>query len=413
MGGTGKSVGDKRPPRGVTIREHKSVKSLQIEFTYRGVRCRESLRLEPTTANIRYAEGLRSEIQRKIVSESFKYQDYFPDSPRAALFGHVVRRTTLGDLLKAQLTGYEHAAANGHISPSTLNGYRKIINGHLLPQFAATEVRLLAPSTVREWVSSLGVTAKTARNVLSVLRSVLDDAVNDELISQNPLDKIALKKLLTMTAKKSEYTVDPFDNLEIEAIVATATGQARNLFQFAFWSGLRTSELIGLEWGDIDWIHGTVRVQRAVVVKTEKGTKTSAGTRDVMMLPLARAALQAQKEHTFLAGARVFHNPRTGTEWETDAQIRKTCWTPVLKKAGVRYRNPYQTRHSYASRLLSAGENPWWVSKQMGHVDVEMVFRHYGKWIPNTDTGQYRPVNDWNGTQNPNDTQTTREGIAG
>ncbi|QPI52885.1 site-specific integrase [Massilia antarctica] len=395
MGGTGKPVSDKRPPRGVSIREHKNVKSLQIAFVFRGVRCRESLRLEPTAANIRYAEGLRAEISRKIISESFKYHDYFPDSPRAVLFGHVVTKKTIGDLLRAHMLGYEHAAAHGQMSPSTRDGYRKIIDGHLLPQFGAIEVRLLTPAPVREWVGALGVTAKTARNILSVLRSVLDDAVNDELIEQNPLDKIALKKLLTRTAKKTVYEVDPFDELEVRAILAAATGEARNLFQFAFWAGLRTSELIGLEWGDIDWIHGQVRVQRAVVAKTEKGTKTEAGKRDVLMLPLARAALQAQKEHTFLIGGRVFHNPRTCTPWETDAQIRKTCWTAILKKAGVRYRNPYQTRHTYASRMLSAGENPWWVAKQMGHVDVEMVFRHYGKWMPNKDSGQYKPVNDW------------------
>jgi integrase len=61
----------------------------------------------------------------------------------------------------------------------------------------------------------------------------------------------------------------------------------------------------------------------------------------------------------------------------------------------VRYRNPYQTRHTYASTLLSANENPWWVAKQMGHVDVEMVFRHYGKWIPNKHGDQQETVNDW------------------
>jgi len=395
MGRAGEQGGGKRPPRGVSIREHKSIKSIQIAFVFKGVRCRESLRLDPTAANIRYADGLRAEINRKIVSESFKYHDYFPDSPRAALFGHVVSKKTIGDLLRAQMKGYEHAAEQGHMSPSTRDGYRKIIDGRLLPQFGDIEVRNLAPGPVREWVGELGVTAKTARNILSVLRSALDDAVNDELIEQNPPDKIALKKLPVRTAKKSTFEVDPFDEPEIRAILGACDGEARNLFQFAFWAGLRTSELIGLEWGDIDWIHGQVRVQRAVVAKTEKGTKTEAGKRDVLLLPAARAALLAQKEHTFLAGGRVFHNPRTGAPWETDQQIRKTCWAHILKKAGVRYRNPYQTRHTYASRLLSAGENPWWVAKQMGHVDVEMVFRHYGKWMPNKDAGQYKPINSW------------------
>jgi integrase len=407
MGGTGTKGGAKQTPRGVTIRSNKTSESLQIDFIYKGVRCRESLRLSPTASNIKYAAGLLGEIQRKIGSESFRYQDYFPDSPKAKLFGYSVTKVTVGDRLRQQLKGYEHATANDKMSPSTLNGYRKIIEGRLIPEFDSYQLRLLAeqPSIIRTWVSGLGVTAKTARNILSPLRSMFDDAINDQMIEQNPLDKIALKKLLVTTSKKSDYVVDPFDDLEEQAILSSCDGHAKNLFQFALWSGLRTSELIALQWGDIDWVHGLVRVHRAVVVKTEKGTKTEAGTRDVLMLPKAMEALKAQKELTFLADGRVFYNPRTNEPWETDGQIRKTCWTHVLKKAGVRYRNPYQMRHTYASRLLSAGENPWWVANQMGHADVEMVFKVYGKWIPTKASGQYKPVNDWS---DQNDTQTTR-----
>ncbi|NUO87737.1 MAG: site-specific integrase [Cupriavidus sp.] len=396
MGGTRGSGDGKRPARGVTVREHANVKSLQIFFVYKGVRCRESLRLEPTAQNIRFAENLRGEILRRIENGSFRYIDYFPESPRAKLFGFVVTKKTVGDLLRAQKQAHQAAVANGQMSPATAEGYRKVIEGRLMPKFGETALSNLTPALLREWIAELGVTAKTARNIVSVLRSTLDDAVNDELLEQNPLDRIALKKLLARTTKKSTYQVDPFDANEKAAIIAAAEGQARNLFQFALWSGLRTSELIALEWKDVDWVNGRVRVQRAVVVKTEKDTtKTEAGTRDVVLMPLARASLEAQKEHTFLANGRIFHNPRTGTPWETDGQIRKTCWVYVLKKAGVRYRNPYQTRHTYASTLLSAGENPWWVAGQMGHVDVEMIFRHYGKWIPNHHDGGYRFANDW------------------
>jgi len=405
MGGTGKQGDVKRPPRGITIREHASVRSIQIEFAYRGVRCRESLRLEPTAANIKYADGLRVEIARKIADGVFVYTDYFPDSPKAVQFGHAPVKKTVGELLRDQLKGYEKATANGQMSPSTLNGYRKVIEGKLLPKFDRLLLKDLTPAMLREWIGGLGITAKSSRNIITPLRSTLDDALNDELIPYNPLDKIALKKLLTRTSIKSTYEVDPFDEAEKDAILAATNGQKRNLFQFAFWSGLRTSELIALEWGDIDWIHGTVRVQRAVVVRVEKGTKTEAGTRDVMLLPLAKEALIAQKEFTLLEGKRIFHNPKRGKPWETDSQIRRTSWIPTLKKAGVRYRNPYQTRHTYASTLLSANENPWWVAKQMGHVDVEMIFRHYGRWIPSKRGDQYQLQNDWS---RPNDTQTAR-----
>lgn len=95
-------------------------------------------------------------------------------------------------------------------------------------------------------------------------------------------------------------------------------------------------------------VYGVVRVHQVVVAKQRKSTtKTPSGTRDVYLLPAARAALEAQKAHTFLAGARVFHNARTGKPWDGDKQIR-VIWQFILKAAGVRYRCPYQCRHTPA-----------------------------------------------------------------
>lgn len=81
----------------------------------------------------------------------------------------------------------------------------------------------------------------------------------------------------------------------------------------------------------------------------------------------------------------MFHDPRTGEPWSGDKQIREWHWRALLKRAEVRYRYPYQTRHTYASTLLSAGENPVWVASQMGHKDWVMIVRTYGRWIPSVD----------------------------
>jgi len=47
----------------------------------------------------------------------------------------------------------------------------------------------------------------------------------------------------------------------------------------------------------------------------------------------------------------------------------------------VRYRRQYQTRHTYASMMLTAGESPVWLANQMGHSDLTMIARTYGRWI--------------------------------
>ena len=63
--------------------------------------------------------------------------------------------------------------------------------------------------------------------------------------------------------------------------------------------------------------------------------------------------------------------------------VSKRVWYPTLKKAGLAARNPYQTRHTAATLWLASGENPEWVSRQLGHSNSEMLFRVYSKFIPN------------------------------
>lgn len=386
-------MGRAGPPRGVTIRPFKTEERIQIAFRFEGVECRELLPPgKPTKAYQDYAAGLRAEIRRKIKDGTFSYAAYFPDSPRVKQFGPVKKWVLVGDLLKRQLSLYEQQAAAGNLSPSTLLGYAKAINGVLLPRWETKAIGDLAPSDLRQWISEIGATAtaKTVRNVLTPLRSVLDDAVNDELISASPLERVALKKLLKQTAQKSKYDVDPLNTDEVTAVLNAARADERPFVQFLLETGLRTGEMIALTWGKVDWIGSTLRVDENIVTGMEDGKmarvtkkpKTDAGIRNVELSAAALQALRDQKSFTFLAGGRVWHNGATSQPWESDAQIRKTLWLPLLKRAGVRYRNPYQTRHTFASTRLTAGANPFWIADQMGHVDGEMVFKTYGKWIP-------------------------------
>ncbi|SOD29448.1 Phage integrase family protein [Variovorax sp. YR752] len=59
------------------------------------------------------------------------------------------------------------------------------------------------------------------------------------------------------------------------------------------------------------------------------------------------------------------------------------CRDDVLRQAlaHLRYRNPYQMRHTFASQLLSQGENPAYIAKLLGHKTTEMVIRNYGRWV--------------------------------
>ena len=402
-------------PRGIKVRPGKDGDRIQIAFSFEGKECREML--PPGKVNktaIDYAVGLRAEIKRKIASGTFSYGQYFPESARARAEAPKIKMLTVGDLLRKQRQIYEQQGENGTIEASTLLGYVKAIKNVLIPKFDKMTLAELTPSLLREWLSGMGVTAKTARNRLTPLRSMLDDAVNDELLEFNPLDRIALKKLLRQTSAKSDYEVDPFNHEEVAAVLKACRSDERHMIQFWINTGLRPGEMIALSWGSIDFVGRRVRVEANQVTgfrdgkvsRVSKGPKTEAGKRDVELSNDAWSALIAQKAVTFVGGGQIWLNPRSGQPWGSDAQIRRTMWEPLLKRAGVRYRNPYQMRHTFASTLLTAGANPFWIATQLGHVDGEMVFKIYGRWIPKN----YQPTSGF--AQNSHAEANTASGAA-
>jgi integrase len=346
---------------------------LHLDFYYQGIRYRPSLKLEDNRANRLHAERLHAAIEHEISIGTFDFAKHFPNSKKAISANYTHNKTV------SQALDEYMRSVNRVLEKSTIKGYNSAIEFYLKPNFGHIKLTDLTASMIKSWIGSLTISAKRINNVLIPLRTIFSDAYAEELINKNPM--LRVKNLPVITEEPN-----PLTPIQIEAILKELPQQGKNLIQFALWTGLRTSELLALEWGDIDFKAELVRVRRAIVNKNSKQPKTKSGERDVKLFPPSREALINQKQFTFLAGAKVFNNPNTNKPWETDAQIRRTLWIPALKKAGVEYRNPYQTRHTYASTLLSAGEPPMWVANQMGHKDWAMIRRVYGRWIPEVDT---------------------------
>lgn len=353
--------------RGITKRGN----SVQLSFTFQGVRCRETIPLPPTKTALKELTLKLQAIKHEIRIGTFDYLRHFPYSKKAKEF----RKTrpnlyTIEEALKSWLQRNQ-----AKLQLSTLQDYNSAIYHHLIPTFGHLTIAELTASKVKEWLSELPCSNKRKGNILTPLRQTFDELYHDEIIDKNPLTRV--KNLPNKTREP-----EPFTQKEIAKILNELTGQNRNLIQFAFWSGLRTSELIALKWQDVDFEHNRVFIRSAYVRGQLKETKTKSGKREVTLQPQANEALLDQQAYTKQQNETVFHDPDTNQPWRNDQPIRKKIWISALKKANIRYRNPYQTRHTFASTLLSRGENPLWVAQQMGHKDWGQIIKIYGRYIP-------------------------------
>ncbi|WP_275668944.1 site-specific integrase [Photobacterium phosphoreum] len=183
--------------------------------------------------------------------------------------------------------------------------------------------------------------------------------------------------------------------------------QAANLWTIAVYTGLRHGELCSLAWEDIDLKNKTITVKRNLTNQNRfKVPKTRAGERTINLLSPAIAALQRQKAISFLYPSNdidialrqkgkkridkctwVFitglskHGKSVNCGYIGNVAINR-LWHDSIKRSGIRSRNPYQTRHTYACWMLSQGVNPAFIASQMGHKDMTMVLKVYATWMP-------------------------------
>ncbi|SFM55731.1 site-specific integrase [Nitrosomonas communis] len=348
--------------------------SIEIDFYYKGQRCRERLPLKPSPVNLKKASQHRAAILNAIDAGTFDYSYTFPESKNALKFAS--SQYTVKTYLTEWLTNKQPI-----LKASTYNEYKKIIEHEIIPKFGDKLLASLSRADVRTWVASMNWTNSRISNILSPLRTALKEATHDDLIQSNPLLGWSYRR---NEAPEKEDHVDPFTQEEQQAIINAATGQIRNQCIVFFWTGMRTSELVALEWADIDWARKKIKINKAKTeyADSDEKTKTVKGRREIDMLPPVEQALINQKQYTLLCNNKVFHDPNYNEPWKGDKAIRIRIWVPLLKKAGVRYRNPYQTRHTFASMMLSAGENLAWLSAQMGHSNVLITAKIYARWIP-------------------------------
>jgi integrase len=357
---------------------------LQLDFRYRGVRCREQTKLTDTDRNRRRLTKLLQKIDAEITLGTFDYGRYFPNSPRAANFrNHDQRllelqsRTPCFDMF-AESWLDENQIRWRSSYYSTISG---TVDKYLVPRFGDQHLESITRAEILEFRAELRkrrikngrtLSADRVNHIISPLRMMLDEAaLRYDFIS--PMQGI---KGLPV----GRTDVEPFTLDEVNTIIATVRPDFRNYYTTRFFTGMRTGEIDGLQWHYVDFDRREILIRQALVNAELGPVKTDGSQREILM---SQPVLKALKDQYDVSGDREFVFCNQAGNPHCHRNVTKRVWYPILRHLGLRKRRPYQSRHTAATLWLASGENPEWVARQLGHTTTEMLFRRYSRFIPN------------------------------
>ena len=367
-----------------TIRERGG--KLIADFRYMGIRCRETTSLEDNTYNRRILKKRLEQLEAEITLGTFEYEKYFPKSKRIEEF----REKRYQQIsVQTQIPLFKDFASvwfkqkEIEWRKSHQQKIQIILKKYLIPAFGNSVLSKIKKSDLLNFRASLAkvthgknqtsLKASRINQIMTPLRMILNDAA-ERYNFESPYKNIN-------NLKEGKIDVTPFSLSEVHQILSTVRDDFKPYYTVRFFTGMRTSEIDGLQWKNVDFQRREIHIREALVNGELGGTKTYGSDRTIHMSDRVYDALKQQKSLNNGRSEFVFCN-RDGGPLDYHL-VNKRVWHPLLRYLELKPRRAYQTRHTAATLWLSAGENPEWIARQLGHSTTEMLFRVYSRYIPN------------------------------
>jgi integrase len=270
------------------------------------------------------------------------------------------------------------------VSAKTHERYAEIVRCYLKPTFGATVLQRLTTADIAAGYASFdrNPSPRTRRHIHWVLKSALDEAVEQEQLSRNPvpspkrLPKVEAKPVVTLTAAEA---------IRLLAAIRHTTTYWPTLLALA--TGMRRGEILALRWKNLDLDAGVVRVVESLEqtkaglrFKSPKSSKSRA-------VPLPRFALlelkewkREQAEALLRLGVRqdgdtLVAAREDGKPKQPDSLTHE--FTYLVRRADVPRVRFHDLRHSHATQLLAAGVHPKIVQERLGHSTIAITLDLY------------------------------------
>ncbi|MGQ4272604.1 tyrosine-type recombinase/integrase [Terrihabitans sp. B22-R8] len=294
---------------------------------------------------------------------------------------------------------------------STINQRKSHLEHHIVPFIGQVLLSRLTVPAVRDCEERLrqdGRSPAMIKKVITSLGSISADACERGLAMRNPVRDIRSsrkgreRRLERRQKGRIEVGVDVPTREEIKAFVGVLSDHWRPLLVTAVFTGMRSSELRGLRWQDVDLKRGEIRVsQRADQYREIGPTKTDAGNRIIPVPPTVTNALKELHLRQANDARLVFGNPDGAPRSHTNivnkglipAMIAAGVTTTDGKRVVAKYSGLHALRHFYASWCINRREDGGlglpakMVQERLGHASIVMTMDVYGHLFPRSDDG--------------------------
>ncbi len=251
----------------------------------------------------------------------------------------------------------------------TQKDYLQKINCYIVPYFKSYKLEDIKPYDIEKWQNQLleKYSTTTVRRIRNILSMILKKAVANDLISKNPVefaDNIVVKH-----EKRDPYTLE-----EMIKILDHSKGWLSVFLHLAFTTGMRTGELMALQWDDIDFDKRVIYLKRSItkgVIKEDTMTKNHN-----RLVVVADFVLNMLKDHKKSACNEWVFVSRLGEPFYESKAIANRHFKPLLDELGIKWKTLYATRHTYISIMRNAGVSGEFIAEIAGH-SKEISDKHY------------------------------------
>ena len=302
------------------------------------------------------------------------------------LNGPAVARKTFGELIDLYI---EKKMPKRH---STRRGYMSMINAHIRPKWGNTPLEDVRSAGVEEWLLGLPCGNYRKGHIHNVMKQLFKTALHYEWLplAANPMSTFSIEGSTKRAKEPGTITHAQFHD-----VLENLPGEPyRTMVIIAQCLGVRVSEIMGLQWHDVDFLARKLRIERAVVEAHTGEVKTYQSKKKLAMHPRVVNAITVWRSQTEFTEPEqfVFASPwQAGELPYNSSKIQSSILRVVGEKIGLDFSLGWHTfRHTYRTLLRKSGAAMDVQRDLMRHADIHTTMQDYG----GTDLEELRAVND-------------------